>query len=88
MTTGTNQKQSPRKPHTIVFRCLFLAIATQIAQNTILITIAPTSPTILLEVHDHRVDGKAVSGVRVDFRNRRVAFRTQDILHLHRLDDT
>ena len=40
-----------------------------------------------LEFEDHLVDGETVAGVGADACDAAVAFGTQHILHLHRLDD-
>jgi len=62
-TTGIGQKQNPRKPQKYAFRRLFFAIATHMAQNTMLTTILATrKPIGLFELHDDGVYRQAVTG--------------------------
>ena len=48
---------------------------------------ASTKYGLLFEFEDHRVDGEAVAGLRVDLLHHAGFLGAQDILHLHRLDD-
>ena len=40
-----------------------------------------------LELHDHRIDGKAVASRSFDLRDRAVLFGAEDVFHLHGFDD-